>query len=77
MNAILENVVGTLVLILMAAILVGPALYFDRRERTAHRRLKAAERGGSTAPGRNVPAEGASAEGVSARDALAGYGRAA
>ncbi|WBB63466.1 hypothetical protein O7599_13480 [Streptomyces sp. WMMC500] len=67
MNAILEYTVGTLVLIFMAAILVGPALYFDRRERTAERRLKAAERGEKTAP----------AGDVSARDALAGYGRAA
>lgn len=66
MNAILDYTVGTLVLILMAAILVGPALYFDRRERNAERRLKAAERG-AQAPAREA----------SARDALAGYGRAA
>ncbi|MFW6722755.1 hypothetical protein ACHZ98_21825 [Streptomyces sp. MAR4 CNY-716] len=67
MNAILDYTVGTLVLILMAAILVGPALYFDRRERNAVRRLKAAERGAQAAPARET----------SARDALAGYGRAA
>ncbi|MEO3762870.1 hypothetical protein [Streptomyces sp. B8F3] len=67
MNAILDYTVGTLVLLLMAAILVGPALYFDRRERLAERRLKAAERGGNPAP----------AGDVSVRDVLARYGRAA
>jgi hypothetical protein len=67
MNAILDYTVGTLVLLFMAAILVGPALYFDRRERTAARRLEAAERGKTPAPARDVPA----------REALDGYGRAA
>ncbi|WP_326798048.1 hypothetical protein OG946_23875 [Streptomyces sp. NBC_01808] len=66
MNAILDYTVGTLVLLLMAAILAGPALYFDRRERLTDRRLKAAERG-----------DPAPAGDVSVRDALARYGRAA
>lgn len=67
MNAILDYTVGILVLLLMAAILAGPALYFDRRERLTDRRLKAAERGAGPAPAGNV----------SVRDALARYGRAA
>lgn len=67
MNAILDYTVGTLVLLFMAAILVGPALYFDRRERILDRKLKAAERGETPAPARDVPV----------REALDGYGRAA
>lgn len=67
MNAILDYTVGTLVLLFMAAILVGPALYFDRRERAVDRRLKAAERGETPAPARDV----------TVREALRGYGRAA
>lgn len=67
MNAILDYTVGTLVLLLMAAILVGPALYFDRRERNAERRIETAERGKHAAPAREA----------SVRDTLAGYGRAA
>ncbi|MFW6694803.1 hypothetical protein [Streptomyces sp. MAR4 CNX-425] len=67
MNAILDYTVGTLVLLLVAAVLIGPALYFDRRDRVVDRRLKAAERGETPAPAGNL----------SVREAMHGYGRAA